>query len=216
MCDSLRIYITNLVARINQPSSPLRGIQNYQSWCLFIVQTSDRDSFNIQNDQRACFPCTTSYKTLLYREFTFRRDCTVRSICHCVEIRVIMGFEQRLSKTLILIQFPKSPVWSATSEFSEFCQAPNLQCGLAGVWINSTRRITLQHKRIIYLKNQAHLVGRGLGIILVPHFDSKTQESFTLFIHAAFWVLLHAVLVRLKTTGKAIRKGFQKQSRQDI
>ena len=93
-----------------------------------------------------------------------------------------MGFEQRLSKTLILIQFPKSPVWSATSEFSEFCQAPNLQCGLAGVgW-----RITLQHKRIIYLKNQAHLVGRGLGIILVPHFDSKTQESFTLFIHAAF------------------------------
>ena len=57
-------------------------------------------SFNIHDDRSTRFPCTTNYKnniikSNLYRELTIRWDCSVRSICHYVVRRVIMGFEQK-------------------------------------------------------------------------------------------------------------------------
>ena len=73
-------------------------------------------SFNFQVDRSTRFPCTTNYKdniikSNLYREFTIRWDCSVRSICHFVVSRVIMGFEQKLiyfnSIYKITVQAPK-------------------------------------------------------------------------------------------------------------
>ena len=63
-----------------------------------IILQDKLHSFNIQDDRSTRFPCTTNYKnniikSNLYREFTIRWDCSVRSICHYVVRRVIRGFE---------------------------------------------------------------------------------------------------------------------------
>ena len=75
---------------------------NYDSAVFYRIILQDKlHSFNIQDDRSARFPCTTNYKnniikSNLYREFTIRWDCSVRSICHYVVRRVMMGFEQKL------------------------------------------------------------------------------------------------------------------------
>ena len=80
---------------------------NHNSAVSYRIILQDKlHSFNIQDDWSARFPCKTNYKkqrhhkTFLYREFTIRRDWSVRSICHYVVRTVIMGFEQKHSKKI--------------------------------------------------------------------------------------------------------------------
>ena len=76
-----------------------------------IILQDKLHSFNIQDRFKArlslaqkIIKMTTTLKTLLYR-----RDCAVRSICHYVVSRVMIGFKQKLSKKSYF-QFQKSPV----------------------------------------------------------------------------------------------------------
>ena len=65
-------------------------------------------------------------------EFTIIRNCSVRSICHYVVCRRnnrlwAKTFEKQYFNSICKITFRPAT--------SEFCQAPNLQCELLGVWI---------------------------------------------------------------------------------
>ena len=93
--------------------------KNWQTNCTHsIFRTIEApavpSSTNFKNDN--------NIKRFVKKEFLIKRDCSVRSNCHYVVCRVIMGFEQKRSKNNILIQFAKSPVRQATSQF---CQAPS-------------------------------------------------------------------------------------------
>ena len=61
-------------------------------------------------------------KSNLYREFTIRWDCSVRSICHYVVRRLIMGFEQKL------IYF---------NSIYKITRRQNVQCELSRIWMNA-------------------------------------------------------------------------------
>ena len=84
-------------------------------FCIFL-QDKFR-SFNIQDDRSTRFPSTTNYKNnnnikrLAGEEFIIRRDCSVRSICHYVVCRVIMGLEPKLSK---------KPYFNSVSKITHF------------------------------------------------------------------------------------------------
>ena len=90
---------------------------------------------NFQGDPSTYFPCTTNYKiSNIIKRFYLENsplEGTVQSgqsaIMQYVR-RVMMGFEQKLSKKNILIQFTKSPVRPANSKF---CQRQNLRCELS-------------------------------------------------------------------------------------
>ena len=84
-------------------------------------------SFNIQDDRSTRFPCTTNYKnniikSNLYREFTIRWDCSVRSICHYVVRRVIMAFEQKLIyfNSIYKITRPSAKTYNASCQVFEW------------------------------------------------------------------------------------------------
>ena len=103
---------------------------NYNSAVFYGIILQDKlHSFSIQDDRNTHFPSTINYKNnniieRFYIEFTIRRDCSVRLICHYVVCGVITGLEQNFRKKYILIQLTKSPVRPANSEF---CQAPKLR-----------------------------------------------------------------------------------------
>ena len=67
------------------------------------------------------------HRTFSYREFTFGRYCSVRSMCHYVLSRVIMGFKQKLSKNLIFSNFQNHPSGQPLLNFAKR-QTCNASC----------------------------------------------------------------------------------------
>ena len=85
-----------------------------------IILQDKLHSFNIQDRFKArvslaqkIIKMTTTLKRLLYR-----LDCAVRSICHYVVSRVMIGFKQKLSKKSYF-QFQKSPVRKPPLNFAK-------------------------------------------------------------------------------------------------
>ena len=101
---------------------------NYNSAVFYRIILQDKlHSFNIQDDRSTRFPCTTNYenniiKSNLYREFTIRWDCSVRSICHYVVRRVIMAFEQKLIyfNSIYKITRPSAKPYNASCQVFEW------------------------------------------------------------------------------------------------
>ena len=93
------------------------------------------------------------HKTFSYREFTFGRYCSVRSMCHYVVRRVIIGFSKNFQKILF------SPISKITRPANHFwiLQSAKLASELSGVWMKANEqfvrgnRVVLQNKRSTYL-----------------------------------------------------------------
>ena len=93
------------------------------------------------------------HKTFSYREFTFGRYCSVRSMCHYVVRRVIIGFSKNFQKILF------SPISKITRPANHFwiLQSAKLASELSGVWMKANEqfvlgnRVMLQNKRSTYL-----------------------------------------------------------------
>ena len=144
--------------------------------------------FNIQDDRSTCFPSTTNYKNnnnikrLLWR--IIGRDCSVRSICHYVVCRVIMGLEPKLSKKSYLKLISKITLSDHPLLNFAKCQTCSASCRVfewtVVVWKRSQDNIRL-------------------------HFTSKTPySSDTRGILSTPACDVHGRLKR--TTSKAIRK----------
>ena len=93
------------------------------------------------------------HETFSYREFTFGRYCSVRSMCHYVVRRVIIGFSKNFQKILF------SPISKITLPANHFwiLQSAKLASELLGVWMKANEqfvhgnRVVLQNKRSTYL-----------------------------------------------------------------
>ena len=93
------------------------------------------------------------HKTFSYREFTFGRYCSVRSMCHYVVHRVIICFSKNFQKILF------SPISKITRPANHFwiLQSAKLASELLGVWMKANEqfvrgnRVVLQNKRSTYL-----------------------------------------------------------------
>ena len=93
------------------------------------------------------------HKTFSYREFTFGRYCSVRSMCHYVVRRVIIGFSKNFQKILFSpiskITRPANPFW--------ILQSAKLASELLGVWMKANEqfvdgnRVVLQNRKGTYL-----------------------------------------------------------------
>ena len=127
------------------------------------------------------FHSTTNYKNennikCFYIENSprIRRDCSVRSFCCYVVCRVIMGFEQKLSKKFY---------------FKSLCK---ITCQPSHFWILPSAKLAVRAA-----KNT--IVGSSLIIIFVCILLLKHH---THLIHAAFWVLLHLMFMSTQSNNR--------------
>ena len=187
MCGSLRVYFTNLGSLHH-----LWGKHSFRR-CLGFVQTSDRDY-------------VTSYIVLLIIS-SFSQNNLTRKI-------PVIKYSGRSRHGLPLHnKFPKkcNSISKITRQISHFWFAKRQTCNASCLmfeWTVPGNRVTTQNKTSSCLKNRTHLVGRVLGIIFFCILVLKHHNLLNYLLRAAFWVLLHAIHVQLKTTGKAIRKRF--------
>ena len=81
------------------------------------ILTTPNYTHSIQSDRSTRFPwpCATTYKNenninhFCMEDSTIRQDCSVKSIYFCVVCRVIIGFEQKLSKRSWQFNFQNHP-----------------------------------------------------------------------------------------------------------
>ena len=107
-----------------------------------------------------------------------------------------MGFKQKLSEKNLILHF-----WILSS-------AKLAMRAVSSVGNEEYPLIEFKIKQVVIWKNWTHLQGRVLGIIFVCILLLKHHNLLNYLIRVAFWVLLHAIHVRLKTTDKVIRKRF--------
>ena len=125
---------------------------------VILLHTNCTHSISRTTEARASFAQQIikkwqQHKPLLYKEFTIRRDCLVRLICHYALKSVIMGFKQKLSKKNLVLHF-----WilsSAKLAMRTVSPVRNEQYPL----------IEFKIKQVVIWKHWTHLQGRVLGII---------------------------------------------------
>ena len=93
------------------------------------------------------------HKTFSYREFTFGRYCSVRSMCHYVVRRVIIGFSKNFQKILF------SPISKITRPANHFwiLQSAKLASELSGVWMKANEQFVLGHRVVLQNKRNTYL-----------------------------------------------------------
>ena len=106
-----------------------------------------------------------------------------------------MGFKQKLSEKNLILHF-----WILSSD-------KLAMRAVSPVGNEQYPLIEFKIKQVVIWKNWTHLQGRVLGIIFVCILLLKHHNLLNYLIRVAFWVLLHAIHVRLKTD-KVIRKRF--------
>ena len=195
MVGSLRVYFTNLGSLHH-----LWGKHSLRR-CLVFVQTSDRDYVT---------SCIVLLVISSFSQNNLTREIAV--IKYSGRSRHGLPLHNKFPQKCNSISKIKGPIshfWFAKR------QTCNASCRMFQ-WTVPGNRVTPQNKISSYLKSRTHLIGRVLGIILVCILVLKHHNLLNYLLRAAFWVLLHAIHVQLKTNGKAIKKRFWQTIRQEM